>query len=289
MIIQNFYNHTFDKNIIDKLIFNNLNFYYDNNKKIYYYLLIYPSYLIHNIEKYNKIYTNIINININSKINILLKEKFPLIKLNKFIIVYDNNNYKFTIILNDDFNILSNNILNFFINSINEFNKDLNVIYNSINTLNNSILKSTYNQTELIANSVNAILINLFYYYNIIEQFKNIYNNGNNSFDKYVLNNNINIISEKINKYMEYCYNTRTTSLQRITYLEASNSRLLTSIATVFLPLSFCIAFFSLPFKKIPFRNNNNGIFFIIYILIIILIIIIFYISKLFRKSMFSF
>lgn len=287
MIIQNFYNHTFDKDIIDKLIFNNLNFYYDNNKKIFYYLLIYPSYTFHNIEKYNKIYTNIIDININSKINLLLKENFPFIKLNKFIIVYNNNNDKFTFILNNDFNIQSNNILNFFINSINEFNKDLNVIYNSINKLTNSILNSTYFETELITNSVNAILINLFHYYNIIEQFKNIYNNGNKSFDKFVLNNNINIISEKINKYTNYCYNTRTTSLQRITYLEAGTSRLLTSIATIFLPLSFCIAFFSLPFKNIPFRNNDNGIFFITYILIIIVIIIIFYIAKLFRKTIF--
>lgn len=287
MIIQNFYNHTFDKNIIDKLIFNNLNFYYDNKKNLFYYLLIYPSYIFDNIEKYNKLYTNIIDINIDSKINLLLKQNFPLIKLNKFIIVYNNNNNKFTFILNNDFNIKSNNILNFFINSINEFNKDLNIIYNCINKLTKTILNSSYYQTELITNAVNSILINLFYYYNIIEQFKNIYNNGNNSFDKYILNNNINIISEKINKYMEYCYNTRTTSLQRITYLEAGTSRLLTSIATIFLPLSFFIAFFSLPFKNIPFRNNDNGIFFITYILIIILIIIIFYISNQYPKTSF--
>ena len=287
MIIKNFDNHTFDKMIIDKLIFNNINFYYDNKKKIYYYLLIYPSYKFDNIEKYNKIYTNIIDIDIDSKINIILKQKFPLIKLNKIVIVYNINNDKFTIILNNDYKLKGNNILNFFINSINEFNKDLNIINNTINRLTNVILNSSYNETEIITNSVNSILINLFYYYNIIEQFKNIYNNGNNSFDKFVLNNNINIISGKINKYIDYCYNTRTTSLQRITYLEAGTSRLLTSIATIFLPLSFCIAFFSLPFKNIPFRNNDNGILFITIILIMIVIIIIFYMSKQFHKTLF--
>lgn len=288
MIIKYFDNHNYDKNIIDKLLFNNLNYYYDNNNNNFYYLLNYPSYIYDNIDfEYNKIYTNLIDINKNSNINKLLKTKYPIIKLNRIIIIYNKKKENYTLIHHNDFKLNSNiNILNFFIDSINIFNKDLNIIYNTINILNINIINANYFDTEIISNSINYVLINLFYYSNIIEQYKNILINNKN-FDLTVINNNINIINEKINKYIDLCYNLRTSSLQKITYLEAGTSRLLTSIATIFLPLSFCIAFFSLPYKNIPYRNNDYGIYFIIIILVIIIFIIYYYYSVKFNNSLF--
>lgn len=91
MIIKYFDNHIYDKEIIDKLLFNNLNYYYDNNKQIFYYLLNYPTYIYDNIDnKYDKVYTNFIDINKNSNINKLLNTNYPIIKLNRIVIIYEN-------------------------------------------------------------------------------------------------------------------------------------------------------------------------------------------------------
>ena len=250
--------------IIDKLIYNNINYYYNNN--LYYYLLVVPSINIdknQNIESNN--YTKIIKktkkININFSI--------PSIVLNKIIIIYNTSLQKFILIKSDK--IKKDTIINFLINLSNDIHSFINIINNLVLKINNKLTNINYIDIRSMMGYVDQLIIILHYCGNIIQQINNISILLNKSHEYYYILaaniKNLNNINIKLKKDLE---NIRQNSFQKITYMETGTSRILTSIATVFLPLSFIIAFFSLPFKKVPLQNNNNGFYYIILILIIV-------------------
>ena len=77
--------------------------------------------------------------------------------------------------------------------------------------------------------------------------------------------------------------------MQRIAYLETGMSRLLTIVATIFLPMTFIVSFFSMPFKNVPFKNNKYGILYVIFIIIILMIIILNYLFEDIYQNFFRF
>jgi hypothetical protein len=68
---------------------------------------------------------------------------------------------------------------------------------------------------------------------------------------------------------------TRHGTMQRMAYIDSGTSRLLTIIATIFLPLSFLIALISMPFKNVPFRKGLHSYYIFIAILSIIFLALI--------------
>ena len=105
---------------------------------------------------------------------------------------------------------------------------------------------------------------------NLIDKTNNISNYFSNKNELNIeLNNILNNNIKYINDLNDNLYQTRHSCMQRIQYMESSISRLLTYVATIFLPLSFLLGFISLPIKNIPFRNNNNFIYYLLFIIIL--------------------
>jgi hypothetical protein len=68
---------------------------------------------------------------------------------------------------------------------------------------------------------------------------------------------------------------TRHGTMQRMAYIDSGTSRLLTIIATIFLPTSFLIALFSMPFKNVPFRNGMRSYYIFMAMISIIFLVLI--------------
>lgn len=269
-------NKFIDIDIIDKLIYNNINFYNINN--ISYFLLVIPHLNIYNHN----------DIDIYTLVEKKLSSKFydfsiPSIIFNKIIILYNHQLKKFLVIKSDKYpfinndNTITNNktIINILITITHNLHKIINIHNNLIMNINNAFLTIDYKKINILNNFVDKLIIYSHYCSNVLQQLNNIKILINKSHQYYyILNKNINNLLSINNKLKNDLQNIRQTAFQKITYIETGTGRVLTSIATVFLPLSFIIAFFSLPFKNIPLQNNNNGITYLLFIIFIILIII---------------
>ena len=62
--------------------------------------------------------------------------------------------------------------------------------------------------------------------------------------------------------------------MQRISYLDSGTARILTIVATIFLPTSFIVALLSMPLNGVPLRYKKNGYYIFIIILIVVFIIL---------------
>jgi len=270
-------NYNINKNIIDKLIFNNFN-YYKNNNQIYF-LLSVPILL-----KNNKID----NINITPFIffekgitnNKTINSIIPDIILNKEIIIFNINNNNIIFIKN---NIINNNInnnniykniLNYLIDYSINIQSNLGIFSNILYYIKKKITKVNFKNSYNIIEYIDKLLIYIIFYKNIIKQIDNIVNlfPKNNELNIILINKNKNNLNDLI-IFTDSLNNSRHATMQRIAYLETGFARLLKNVATIFLPLSFIIAFFTMPFKKMPLQKSNNGFIIIIIILSIVFII----------------
>ena len=265
--------------IIDKLIYNNINFY--NIDNISYFLLVIPHLNIYNKndnDNDNDIYT-LVEKKLSSK---FYDFSIPSIIFNKIIIIYNHQLKKFLIIKSDKYlfnyndNITNNKtIIDIIITISHNLHKIINIHNNLIMNINNAFVNIDYNKINILNNFVDKLIIYSHYCSNALQQLNNIKILINKSHQYYyILNRNINNLLSINNKLKNDLQNIRQTAFQKITYIETGTGRVLTSIATVFLPLSFIIAFFSLPFKNIPLQNNNYGLIYLIFIIFITLIII---------------
>jgi len=264
-------------NIIEKLLFNNL--YYYNTISYKYYLIIEPS-IVHNTYINNdKIFFKLIKNN-NTK---YLDFQIPSFVFEKKIICYDINNDNYYIIINDNNNSTNiKNIFFFILQITNKLKKFAGIISNLIIKITINLENINYFLIYYVIKYVDKLILLMHYFTNLINQLINIKILINKKHDLYNLINteieNLNNQFNGINGIKQTLENLRMTILQKITYFETGTSRILTNIATIFLPLSFLIAFFSLPFKNVPLQKNNYGFYYIIIIIIIILFII-YYIS----------
>lgn len=277
MKIYSYDNHIFDKNIINDLIYTSKNII--QNKDDFYILI--------NLSSYKK---HILNNKSDNLYNMSIKEikysdiTIPKLNIHKIIInkidnnislisnikfrynnIYDIYDYFITLILND-LNIITNLLIN--ITKSKSYN---NIIYENVKTLD----------------QVSSHVLYFEHYVDKLNLFLNLINNKNNEKNIYIIDK-LNILKNKINSIKFYYDTLKTSSLQKITYHETNISKVLTYVATIFLPLSFIIGIFSLPIKNIPLRENKNSIYYILFIIIITTIISIFYLIKLNKKNVFN-
>ena len=272
---QNIYNDNTHKyinlDIVEKLLYNNINYFYSKNNNIAYYLLVIPSLNINNITNtYNDAYRLI-----EKEISFSnIKFNIPSYVLDKIVLIYNYKIEKFIIIKSDYYNTIdSNNIYNFIISYTNELQKLFNIINNITMKINYELINVEYHNINTITRYIDKLLIYLHYCSNFLQQIINITDLLNKSHEYYnIINKNIQNLINISDKIKGDLQNIRQTTFQRVTYIETGTSRMLTGIATIFLPLSFVIAFFSLPFKNVPLQNNNYGVHLVIIIIILILL-----------------
>lgn len=267
MLNQNDYTKYINSEIVDKLIYNNLHYY--NTQKNIYFLLLIPILQYNYTKTKNSPYELYEEGYMSSMINI------PTMIFKKIIICYNIKFKKFIFIVNDMNDITDKNILNFLINNTNYIIKINNIFDNLIMKINKILINIDYFKLTKMINLIDKLLIYLHYFNSIYMQINNIFLLINNKHELlYILKNNLNNINNNILTMKENLQNIRQTLFQKITYIETGNSRILTGVATIFLPLSFIIAFFSLPFKNMPLRKNKYGYIYIIMLIIISLCII---------------
>lgn len=278
MKIYSYDNHIFNTDIIDKLIYTSKN----------------------NIVIKDNFYI-LINLSTYKKIKIYNKELSSLYDLSIDKLHYDNliipklNIYKIIINkIDDNISLISNCILQY--NNIYDFfNNIINTTINDIEIINNLLIIISKKNTSphiLYENifTLTKISSHILYFDNFIDKIIltiTFLNNEKNEKNIRILEK-INLIKQKITSIKFFFDSIKTTSIQKITHQETNISKVLTYVATIFLPLSFIVGIFSLPIKNIPFRNNENSIYSILFILFIICIISSFYLIELNKKDVFN-
>lgn len=261
--------------VVEKLIFNNFNYYINNNIK--YFLLVIPILNIKNEDYINNVYTNYIK-----KIN-LLNITLPGLKLDKIVITIDNNNNSF-IIKNNKFNLNNNykDILNHLINFTIDIQKLLGILNNISLKIQNKLTIANYYNIKYFITYIDNLLLYIYHIHNFINQINNIslLFSEKNELNMFLKKNIIKLENEEL-ILKDNLFNTRQSLFQKITYIETTLSRLLTNIATIFLPLSFIITVLSLPSLV---KNVKQYNFQYLFIIITVIIIIIYIIQKYFKK-----
>ena len=99
-------------------------------------------------------------------------------------------------------------------------------------------------------------------------------NEENNDYD--LFKNRIKVFRNNIIELKDALEQTRHGTMQRIAYLDSGTTRILTIVATIFLPTSFLVSLLSMPFDGVPFKNSKKGYLIILSIIITIFIGLIF-------------
>lgn len=277
MKIYSYDNHIFNINIIDKLVYTSL-----NNivlKDNFYILINLSTYKLHDI--YNKEFSSIYDLSIDEidYSNLII----PKLNIHKIIINKIDNNI--SLISNCIFQY--NNIYDFLNNIINTSINDFEIINNVLIKISKT--NSSTNNLYINISTLSKISSHILYFDNFIDKIGlTIHFLQNEKNEKNIkIINKINMIKQRI-RSIKFFYDTiKTTSIQKITHHETTISKILTYVATIFLPLSFAIGIFSLPIKNIPFRNNKNSLYLILFILFVIVVISSFYLIELNKKNVF--
>lgn len=279
MKIYSYDNHIFDKNIINNLIYTS-----KNNIQIkddFYILINFTSYKKHTLHNKNDILYNLsVNeINYNNDITI------PKLNIHKIIINKIDNNISFI----TNINLQYNNIYDLYDYFIGLILNDLSIITNLLINISNS--KSYNDIIHLNIKTLHLVSSHILYYEDYVDKLDillNFINNKNNEKNIHTIDK-LNMIKNKIISIKFYYDTLKTSSLQKISYHETNISKVLTFIATIFLPLSFLIGVFSLPIKNFPFRENKNSIYYILFIIIIIAIITTIFLIEFNKKNLFNY
>tara|TARA_B000000477_G_scaffold82602_1_gene69817 strand:+ start:32445 stop:33281 length:837 start_codon:yes stop_codon:yes gene_type:complete len=277
MKIYSYDNHIFNTSIIDKLIYTS-----NNNivMKEHYYVLI-------NLSTYKKL--KIYNKELGSLYDLSIDKFYfnkliiPKLNIHKIIINKVDNNI--SLISNCIFEY--NNIYDFLNNILNTSINDIEIINNLLIIISkkNSSSDNLYTNIRILSKISSHIIYFDNYIDKIILSINFIENEKNEKNIKII--DKINLIKQKFISIKFFYDSIKTSSIQKITHHETHISKILTYVATIFLPLSFMIGIFSLPIKNIPFRNNENSLYFILFILFIICIIVSFYLIELSKKNVF--
>jgi len=271
-------NHTFNNDIINKLIYTSSNTIVI--KDSYYILINLSTYKKLNL--YNKELSSLYDLSIDKLIydNLII----PKLNIHKLIINKIDNNI--SLISNCIFQY--NNIYDFLHNCLNTCINDIQIINNLLIMISKKNSSSVNLYTAI--STLSKVSSHILYFDNFISSIiltVNFLNNGKNE-KNIVLNDKILLVKDKILS-IKFFYDTiNTNSIQKITHHETNISKVLTYVATIFLPLSFIVSIFSLPVKNIPFRNNENSLYSILFILLIFSIISSIYLIDLNKKNVFK-
>jgi len=264
MYLYNYNNHIFDKKIIDKLLYTNTDIIIDSDTK--YYIINFPSFY-----EYKSIDNSLNEIFLIEKKSLNKQNiKIPKLYVYKGIVVINNN---FNFISNVEFN--NNNFYIFFNNILTIYNNNLTIINNILMRINDNNFETNY---IFLKESIDILeyISQYIYYHNIF------YNQINNFIDILDKNNektimiitNINNINKKLNLIKYYLDNIKTNTIQKVTYSETKSSKVLSIIATIFLPISFIVSLLSYT------SNKNNPIYLLIILIVLSLIFSLYYINK---------
>ena len=271
-------NHIFNDNIIDKLLYTSKNNFII--KDDFYILINLSTYKLYNL--YNKELSSLYDLSIDKfKYDNLIIPKLNIYK--KIINKVDNN---ISLLSNCIFQY--NNIYSFLNNIINTSINDIEIINNLLITISKSNSSSLSLYTNI--NTLSKISSHILYFDNFIYKISltiNFLQNEKNEKNIKIIEK-INFLKNRIIS-IKFFYDTiKTTSIQKVSHHETNITKILTYVATIFLPLSFIIGIFSLPIKNIPFRNNENSLYFILFIIFIICIIVSFYFIELSKRNVFN-
>ena len=258
MKIYSYDNHIFDKDIIDNLIYTSKN--NIKNKDDFYILINFTSYKKYILNNNNDI---IYNLSFN-EINYIYDISIPKLNIHKIIFNKKDNN----ISLISNINFQYNNIYDIYDYFIRLILNDLSIITNLLINISNS--KSYNDIIYLNIKTLNYVSnFHILYFEDYIHKLDvllNFIDNKNNEKNIYTINK-LNMIKNNI-KSIKFFYNTlKTSSLQKLTYHETNISKVLTFVATIFLPLSFLIGVFLYQLKI--FHSGKIKIVFIIFYLLL--------------------
>ena len=272
-------NHIFDKSIVNKLIFTTTDVIYTDTNN--YYMIDIPNY---NKSKYidnSKLYIKKIDGVTYNDLNV------PDLYVNKVIIINNKNKNMQYIVSNLNVQNQYNYIYNYIDFEINMLSNNIAIINKLLLLINQSVSKT--NILYLIIDSMDKISSHILYFDNFINKIIKI-------LSEFDVKNEMNIaltakiinIKSQLTTIKFFYDNIKTTSIQKISHQESNISKILTYVATIFLPLSFIIAIFSLPVKNVPFKNNENGLYIIIGFVTICAIISSFYLIELNKRNVFN-
>lgn len=271
MKVYSYENHIFNNDIINNIIYTSKNTI--QNKENIYSLINIATYN-KDFKLYNKDINNLYYLSINNinYVNLFI----PNLNIHKIIFTKVNNE----ISLITNILLEYNNIYDLYVHLTNLFLNDLNIINNLLINISYFEKYDTYLYYNI--NTLDNISSHILYFDNYINSLKTIlyFLNNTNNEKNLNINNKLNIIKDKLDK-IKFYYNTiKTNTIEKITYKEAKVTKILTYIATIFLPLSFIISFISLPHINLYFIKNKKNIYYIIFFMFISVNISIFVLNR---------
>jgi Mg2+ and Co2+ transporter CorA len=247
-------NRNIDIEKVNKLIFNN-----DRNIDNYYILSI-PKLEQKEINK--SIYVQEEKgINYEKELNLII----PSLYLYKIILIIEEKEIK--VIYDNNNPFINNNKLEVFNIIDNEIQKLFRLTYDIKRLITHIDFYIAYKLVECI----DKLILYTSFYISFMNDMKNLIKDL-----KVPMN-----ITDVINHLVETLNNTRHAIMQRIAYLDSGTARILTIVATIFLPASFLISIVTMDLYDNPLKKLKKP-FITFFVLILILFISLFI---LFRKD----
>jgi len=219
----------------------------------------------------------------------LLKSNIPYMNIYKIVFALDKKKY----IIIEDIDVLNflkseNKLLNTFVDIIDKCEKDYRRIDEILYNIKKKVTFINFFDSYHIIEYTDKLLLYTLNYDNLIKDMIMVssrividvdYDKTKNK-DHLIFKNRITIFKNNIDNLHNNLEQTRRGTMQRIAYLDSGTSRILTIVASIFLPTSFLISTLSMPYKGVPLRNVWYGYYVVITIIIMIFIISFMYFYK---------
>jgi len=219
------------------------------------------------------------NILVDTVDNLFIYKLVFYLEKNKYIITDD--------IQKLDFINKSEKILNLFVRIIDKCEKDYRRINEILYNIKQYVTFLDFFNSYKMVEYIDKLLYYTITYQNLINDMimivsriiiiinYNIENKENDDYD--LFKNRIKVFRNNISELKEALEDTRHGTMQRIAYLDSGTARILTIVATIFLPTSFLVSLLSMPFDGVPFKNSKKGYLIILSIILSIFIMLIWF------------
>lgn len=219
------------------------------------------------------------NILVDTVDNLFIYKLVFYLEKNKYIITDD--------IQKLDFIDKNEKILNLFVRIIDKCEKDYRRINEILYNIKQYVTFLDFFNSYKMIEYIDKLLYYTITYQNLINDMimivsriiiiinYNTENKENNDYD--LFKNRIKVFRNNISELNEALEDTRHGTMQRIAYLDSGTARILTIVATIFLPTSFLVSLLSMPFEGVPFKNSKKGYLIVLSIILTIFIALIWF------------
>lgn len=219
------------------------------------------------------------NILVDTVDNLFIYKLVFYLEKNKYIITDD--------IQKLDFIDKNEKILNLFVRIIDKCEKDYRRINEILYNIKQYVTFLDFFNSYKMIEYIDKLLYYVITYQNLINDMimivsriiiiinYNTENKENNDYD--LFKNRIKVFKNNISELNEALEDTRHGTMQRIAYLDSGTTRILTIVATIFLPTSFLVSLLSMPFDGVPFKNSKKGYLIVLSIILSIFIMLIWF------------